>query len=74
MAMKRMLRQLALWFYYYTERWTGSPEICAAIDAELYAEAAVLINQARETYPHDPELSRLEALNSFMDPRRRTAP
>ena len=69
--MKRMLRRLAIWFLRYTEPWTGSSEICAAIDAELYAEAAVLINQALETFPNDPELSRLEALNSFMDPRRR---
>lgn len=67
--MKRMLRRLAVWFYAYTLDWTGSKEICAAIDADLYREATILINQAREIHPNDPELVRLETLNAFMRPR-----
>lgn len=71
--MKRMLRRLAVWFYEYTHDWVGSKEICAAIDADLYAEAARLIDQAREIHPHDPELVRLEVLNAFMWPREPVA-
>jgi len=65
---KRMLRRLAVWFLRYTEPWTGSPEICAAIDAELYREASILLDQALETFPNDPELVRLGGYLARMRP------
>ena len=54
--MKKTIRKFAVWLRAKTDEWVVSRELWEAVDREEWDKAEKLLDQARETWPNDPEV------------------